>query len=134
MQVRTAHVNAGWPADFPGDGARGLSDHDPQVARFASRAQLTVADVTVAEGNKGWTDAVFTATLSRPVGQATTGLCPIETFDGEPLYKPGREPDSAEIARRLSLQFPLYAMISVPADRDGSSSPSRYLSVTCRRC
>ncbi len=72
VQVRTAHVNAGWPADFPGDGARGLSDHDPQVARFASRAQLTVGDVTVAEGNQGWTDAVFTATLSRPVGQVTT--------------------------------------------------------------
>ena len=31
-------------------------------------------------------------------GQATTGLCPLETFDGEPLYKPGSEPDAAEIA------------------------------------
>ena len=38
VQVRAAHVNAGWPADFAGDGARGLSDHDPQVARFSSRA------------------------------------------------------------------------------------------------
>ena len=26
-------------------------------------------------------------------GQATTGLCPTETFDGEPLYRPGAEPD-----------------------------------------
>ena len=34
MQVRAAHVNADWPADFPGDGPRGLSDHDPQVARY----------------------------------------------------------------------------------------------------
>lgn len=34
VQVREAHINADWPADYPGDGARGLSDHDPQVARF----------------------------------------------------------------------------------------------------
>ncbi len=68
VQVRTAHVNAGWPADFPGDGARGLSDHDPQVARFASRPALTVSDVSVDEGDRGWTDAIFTATVSRPLG------------------------------------------------------------------
>ena len=67
VQVRAAHVNAGWPADFDGDGARGLSDHDPQVARFASRPRLAVADVAVDEGDTGWTDAVFTATLSRPL-------------------------------------------------------------------
>lgn len=33
-QIRAAHVNADWPADFDGDGARGASDHDPQVASF----------------------------------------------------------------------------------------------------
>lgn len=33
-------------------------------------------------------------------GQTTTGLCPLETFDGEPLYKPGMEPGPAEILRR----------------------------------
>lgn len=32
--VRVAHVNADWPADFAGDGARGASDHDPVVSRF----------------------------------------------------------------------------------------------------
>lgn len=31
-------------------------------------------------------------------GQATTGLCPVETFDGDPLYHDGVEPDTA--ARR----------------------------------
>ncbi len=42
-------------------------------------------------------------------GQATTGLCPAETFDGEPLYKPGRRaPDAAEIARRRKLYFDPY--------------------------
>ncbi len=38
-------------------------------------------------------------------GQATTGLCPTETFDGEALYKPGQEPDVAEIDRRLVTWF-----------------------------
>jgi uncharacterized protein len=34
QQVRVAHINADWPADFAGDGPRGASDHDPTVARF----------------------------------------------------------------------------------------------------
>ena len=34
-------------------------------------------------------------------GQTTTGLCPLETFHGAPLYAPGAEPDAAEQARRL---------------------------------
>jgi N-formylglutamate deformylase len=41
-------------------------------------------------------------------GQATTGLCPTETFDGEPLYKSGNEPDDAEIARRGEIYFDPY--------------------------
>jgi N-formylglutamate deformylase len=41
-------------------------------------------------------------------GQATTGLCPTETFDGQPIYRPGREPDQAEIARRVRVYFEPY--------------------------
>ncbi len=33
--MRAAHVNADWPADHDADGARGVSDHDPQVATFS---------------------------------------------------------------------------------------------------
>lgn len=40
-------------------------------------------------------------------GQATTGLCPTTTFDGEPLYR-GPEPDAAEIARRREAYFAPY--------------------------
>ena len=39
-QARIAHVNADWPADTPGDGARGASDHDPLVARFDGDVSL----------------------------------------------------------------------------------------------
>ncbi len=41
-------------------------------------------------------------------GQTTTGLCPLTTFDGAPLYLPGAEPDEAEITRRRKLYFDSY--------------------------
>jgi len=41
-------------------------------------------------------------------GQATTGLCPTTTFDGEPLYQGGEAPDPAEIERRLARWFVPY--------------------------
>ncbi|MFN4024193.1 MAG: N-formylglutamate deformylase [Hyphomonas sp.] len=41
-------------------------------------------------------------------GQTTTTLCPLTTFDGAPLYRPGREPDEAEIARRRALYHAPY--------------------------
>jgi predicted extracellular nuclease len=69
VQIRAAHVNAGWPADYDGDGARGASDHDPQVARFSSRAELSVADASVVEGDKGTTALRFPVTVSRPLSE-----------------------------------------------------------------
>ncbi len=42
---RAAHVNSDWPADFDGDGARGASDHDPQVAAFCR--DVTAPDLSV---------------------------------------------------------------------------------------
>ena len=41
-------------------------------------------------------------------GQATTGLCPLTSFDGEPLYRDGQEPDEAEIASRRETYFQPY--------------------------
>jgi formiminoglutamase len=41
-------------------------------------------------------------------GQATTELCPTTTFDGEPLWRKGLEPDAAEIARRRETWFAPY--------------------------
>jgi predicted extracellular nuclease len=34
QQYRIAHINSDFPADYPGDVARGTSDHDPNVAVF----------------------------------------------------------------------------------------------------
>jgi formiminoglutamase len=41
-------------------------------------------------------------------GQATTGLCPTETFDGDPLYRPGLEPQADEIRQRVESYFEPY--------------------------
>ncbi len=67
-------MRSGWPADFDGDGARGVSDHDPQMARFRSRAQLSVTNVAVAEGNSGTRPMTFTVKVSRPLSQ-TVVVC-----------------------------------------------------------
>jgi len=34
VEMRAAHINSDFPSDYVGDGPRGTSDHDPQVARF----------------------------------------------------------------------------------------------------
>lgn len=50
-------------------------------------------------------------------GMATTGLCPVETFDGEPLYA-ADPPDAAEIEKRRARWFePYHAAISAELAR-----------------
>ncbi|WP_206245335.1 N-formylglutamate deformylase [Novosphingobium terrae] len=50
-------------------------------------------------------------------GQATTGLCPTESFDGEPLYR-GEGPDQAEIEQRRIAWFdPYHAAITAELAR-----------------
>ena len=41
-------------------------------------------------------------------GQATTELCPTTTFDGEPLYRQGKEPGTEEIEARVGLYYRPY--------------------------
>jgi uncharacterized protein len=41
VQYRIAHINSDFPADFPGDVARGTSDHDPGAATFVIRFPFT---------------------------------------------------------------------------------------------
>ena len=48
-------------------------------------------------------------------GQATTGLCPTETFDGEPLYRGGAAPDVA--MRRDAWFTPYHAAIEAEIAR-----------------
>jgi formiminoglutamase len=51
-------------------------------------------------------------------GQATTGLCPTETFDGERLYRAGEEPDTVDITLRRTAYFdPYHAALSAEIGR-----------------
>ncbi|MBZ9959972.1 MULTISPECIES: N-formylglutamate deformylase [unclassified Mesorhizobium] len=51
-------------------------------------------------------------------GQATTGLCPTETFDGDPLYRTGEEPGPSEIdERRRKFFMPYHAALQAEIDR-----------------
>ena len=58
-------------------------------------------------------------------GQAATELCPTTTIDGEPLYRPGEEPDEAEIARRRDLYFaPYHAALAAEIGRLRETHPA----------
>lgn len=51
-------------------------------------------------------------------GQPTTELCPLSTFDGEPLYVSGSEPDETEITSRRARFFePYHAALSAEIER-----------------
>ncbi|TPK64155.1 MULTISPECIES: N-formylglutamate deformylase [unclassified Mesorhizobium] len=51
-------------------------------------------------------------------GHATTGLCPTETFDGDPLYRTGEEPGPSEIdERRRKFFMPYHAALQAEIDR-----------------
>jgi len=51
-------------------------------------------------------------------GQATTELCPTTTFDGEPLYREGAQPDEVSIAaRRDQYYVPYHAALAAEISR-----------------
>jgi N-formylglutamate deformylase len=51
-------------------------------------------------------------------GQDTTGLCPVDTFGRERLYRDGLEPDDAEVRRRLELYWrPYHDQLRAELDR-----------------
>ncbi|SCL20385.1 hypothetical protein GA0070616_1965 [Micromonospora nigra] len=119
VQVRAAHINADWPAEHAGDGSRGSSDHDPQVARFRSRATLSVADASVVEGDRGTRQLTFQVTVSRPLSQpmtlcaATVGLTARAGVDFDPYVGCRILP-----AGQTSLAFP----VTVRGDRKAEAN------------
>ncbi len=71
QQYRIAHINSDFPAEYPGDVARGTSDHDPNVANFVINDPPSVdagGPYAVVEG----TSITLTATGSDPEGQPLT--------------------------------------------------------------
>jgi N-formylglutamate deformylase len=87
---------------------RALVDTDWHVDRLYEFARAQDATMIVA------THSRIVVDLNRPPageklypGQAETGLCPTETFAGDPLYR-GDPPDAAERARRLAAYWQPY--------------------------
>lgn len=106
------HAGTEIPADFEPDLVslwRARKDADwwlPELYAFAEglgatiiRTEISRSIIDVNRDPSG---------VSLYPGQVTTGLCPTETFDGEPLYHPGAEPDDREIARRREVFFDPY--------------------------
>lgn len=82
--------------------ARTVADTDWHIDRLYDFLDDLGASVVTA------THSRYVADLNRPPdgaslypGRATTGLCPTETFDGEPLYRGNAAPDEAKIGRRV---------------------------------
>lgn len=110
--VSVPHAGTLIPADIAAglvSPERGRHDADfyiPELYAFASDLGATVIRTAISRTAIDMNRDPSGASLYP--GQATTGLCPVETFDGEPLYKAGYEPDEAEIARRRDLYFAPY--------------------------
>jgi N-formylglutamate deformylase len=82
-------------------GARQVPDTDWHLERLYDFADELGASVLVA------THSRYVIDLNRPPdgsslypGQSVTGLCPVDDFDGAPLYAKGEVPGEAEIAQR----------------------------------
>jgi hypothetical protein len=78
-QFRIAHINSDFPADYPGDVARGTSDHDPNVAVFTLNTIPTTSFVT----GSGWITSPAGAFTADP---SLSGKAP---FDLTAKYKKG---------------------------------------------
>jgi N-formylglutamate deformylase len=112
MIISVPHAGTHIPKDIlPAlrDRALAISDADFYVHRlyqFAIQHSVTIITTsisrTVIDVNRD------PSGVSLYPGQATTGLCPTERFDGTPLYHEGCEPDESEIARRRATYFNPY--------------------------
>ncbi len=105
------------------DSARRVPDTDWHVAKLYAFAHELGASVIVP------THSRYVVDLNRPrddaslyPGQNTTGLCPVTTFAGEPVYLPGREPSQNEITGRIEKYWrPYHAALAEEIERIGEA-------------
>ncbi|NPT39304.1 N-formylglutamate deformylase [Paraburkholderia xenovorans] len=101
------------------DVASQVADTDWHLDTLYDFARLSGASVLGARYSR------YVIDLNRPSsgeslypGQTTTGLCPTETFRGEPLYRSGNGPDKDELAARLENYWsPYHAKLREELDR-----------------
>ena len=105
LLVSMPHVGTDLPPAIErrlSEAARRLPDTDWHLERLYDFTQAYGASVIRARLSR------YVVDLNRPPddadlypGRNTTGLCPIGTFANEPIYRPGQEPSSDEIAERV---------------------------------
>ena len=122
LLVSLPHDGSALPEGLAGrltDSARRVPDTDWHVSRLYDFARELGASVLVPYYSR------YVVDLNRPPddtslypGQNTTGLCPVTQFSGEPVYRPGREPDAAEIAARVERYWrPYHATLQAELGR-----------------
>ncbi|AFQ51092.1 N-formylglutamate deformylase [Burkholderia cepacia] len=101
------------------DVASAVADTDWHLDRIYEFARAAGASILAARVSR------YVIDLNRPAGgeslypgQTTTGLCPTETFHGEPLYRDGRGPGETDVAARLNAYWqPYHAKLRAELDR-----------------
>lgn len=86
-----------------------LPDTDWHIPRLYENAKRLGASILVANYSR------YVVDMNRPPnnaslypGQSVPGLCPIDTFHGEPIYQVGKAPSAAEIEQRKQLFWQPY--------------------------
>jgi N-formylglutamate deformylase len=116
LLISIPHMGTFVPADVKArmtPEALDLPDTDWHVDRLYWFAKEMGASLLMA------THSRYVVDLNRPQddqhlypGQVKTGLCPLETFDGAPVYRPGEEPDEIEKLNRVaSYWLPYHEML-----------------------
>jgi N-formylglutamate deformylase len=112
LLVSLPHDGSAIPGDLAArmlPAARRAPDTDWCVSRLYAFARELGASILVPRYSR------YVVDLNRPPddmslypGQNTTGLCPIVRFSGEPIYRPGAEPQPDEVAARVETYWRPY--------------------------
>ncbi|MHA1567846.1 MAG: N-formylglutamate deformylase [Alphaproteobacteria bacterium] len=101
------------------DAARANTDADWHVRRLYDFAAELGANVIAARRSRYVVDLNRDpADTALYPGAVNTGVVPFLTFDGEPLYRPGEEPEESEVAERIAAYWrPYHHKLSETLDR-----------------
>jgi N-formylglutamate deformylase len=124
--VSLPHNGTALPDDIAArltDDARRVPDTDWHVATLYAFAHELGASIIVPTYSR------YVVDLNRPrddaslyPGQNTTGLCPVKSFSGEPIYVAGQEPSQSEIAARIETYWrPYHTALAEEIERIGEA-------------
>lgn len=122
LLISIPHLGTEIPDDIRSElteAASEIADTDWHLETLYAFAKLSGASVLGARYSR------YVIDLNRPPGgeslypgQTTTGLCPTETFRGEPLYRSGTGPGETDLSARLNAYWmPYHAKLREELDR-----------------